>query len=64
MLLRLNVDGHATLKVMAAKERRTLSSLAVKALNDLLKIGARKPRLLIGRSNGPLVYFSERRDND
>jgi len=46
LLLRLNVEGHTALKVMAAKERRTLSSLAVEALNDLLKKRGEKARIV------------------
>jgi predicted transcriptional regulator len=37
VVIRLNVDAHIALKVIAAKERRTLSSIAAEALNDFLK---------------------------
>ena len=63
LLLRLNVEGHTALKVMAAKERRTLSSLAVEALNDLLKKRGEKARIVDCQSKtccdaGICPYFS------
>ena len=45
MLLRINADAHKALKMIAVEDERTLSSVAVEALNDFLKKRKKKIRV-------------------
>jgi hypothetical protein len=46
VMIRLNVEAHIALKVIAAKERRTLSSITAEALNDFLEKRGEKTRVI------------------
>ena len=51
LIFRLNVEAHTALKVLAAKQRRTLSAIAVDAFNDYLEKHG-EPRLAMHFSKG------------
>lgn len=46
ILLQINPDAHKALKLLAVEEERAMSSLAVEALNDLLKKRGIKARVI------------------
>lgn len=42
LLIRMNVDGWRSLRILAAETDNTLNALAIEALNDLLKKHGKK----------------------
>lgn len=42
LLIRMNLDGWRSLRILAAEQDTTLNALAVEALNDLLKKHGKK----------------------